>query len=93
MKLNYDVKTKWSDLRSVGRRGEVLLENFSPNGEWDIESTDIKWVEYYLDTVNVPFSKLRFVLHLKRKVSRDFYCTLNKKIFISHYDTAYTYTC
>ena len=52
----------------LGKRKEILLENFSQNGEWDIVSTSAKWLDYYLDTVDIPFSIVRFNLNLKRKV-------------------------
>ena len=46
----------------------ILLENFSPNGEWEVKETKAQRLEYWLSDVPIPFSMIRFSITMKRKV-------------------------
>ena len=46
----------------------IRLENFSPNGEWEVKETRAQWLEYWLKNAPGPFSMIRFSITLKRKV-------------------------
>ena len=34
----------------------IRLENFSPNGEWEVKETRAQWLEYWLKNAPGPFS-------------------------------------
>ena len=59
-----------------GKIRGILLENFSPNGEWEVKKTRAQWLEHWLG--HISFSKIRFSLTLKRKV----HLLLNNLLFV-----------